>query len=432
MENVLQYVWKNKLYGNISLFSCSDTPVEVIDPGILNRDAGPDFFNAKVRIGDLLWAGNIEVHSRASDWYYHKHDTDPSYDSVILHVVGIDDARAFRTNNEPIQQLVLDIPERILHNIDWLLSRDSPVSCSERLPLIPHIYISDWMTALLVERLKRKTDDITKRMDSYMNDWNEVFYITLMRNFGFGANADAFELLARSLPYKIILKHRNSSLQIEALLFGQSGLLDEFPEAKDNAPAGETDPSGYIDKLCREYSFLRKKYQLEPVNSYMFKKLRVRPVNFPYVRLAQLSSVFIKNDLLFSCIIDSEDLKTIRSLFDVELSPFWKNHYNFHHLSADKNKSPGRNTIDVILVNTVAPVLYAYGKYKNEPDYCERATAILEQLPPEKNSIVKLFTCCGIKVYNAGDSQSLIQLRREYCDKKKCLYCRIGFRFIDY
>ncbi|MDR2776024.1 MAG: DUF2851 family protein [Tannerella sp.] len=425
MERVLQYVWKHRLYAESDLATTDGIPVFVIDAGIPNTDAGPDFFNAKVRIGKNVWAGNVEIHERASDWMAHDHHKDKAYDSVILHVVGLDDTTVYRTNSEPVPQVVMRIPKKIEENIAWLLSRDTPVSCAGHIYRIPAIYLSDWMAALASERLERKASDIFARLERCADDWNEIFYITLMRNFGFGTNGDAFEWLARSLPYKYILKHRDNPLQIEALLFGQAGLL---PDAED---AEDADCRHYCSSLCREYDFLRKKYCLKPVDGFLFKKLRTRPVNFPHVRIAQAAAVWINNDVLFAAILESDDLNEIKSFFDVSTSEYWHTHYHFHHTSDAKKKSLGKNAISIILINTVIPVLFAYGKRRNLPAYCDRALNFLERLPPERNSIAAFFENAGVPVINACDTQALIQLRREYCDRKKCLYCRIGFRVID-
>lgn len=420
MERMLQYVWKHRLYTEPDLTTTDGVPVFVIDPGIPNDDAGPDFFNAKIRIDGTVWVGNVEIHERASDWMAHGHNQDKAYDSVILHVVRHNDKPVYRTNHEVIQQAVLKVPPKIEDNIGWLLSRDNPVLCAECIHHISPLHLSDWMTALLMERLERKTEDIFVRLEQNSKDWNEVFYITLMRNFGFGTNSDALELLAKSLPYKCILKHRDNSLQVEALLFGQAGLL-EMEELT-------ADP--YLQSLRREYEFLKKKYQLRPVEGFLFKKLRIRPVNFPHIRLAQAAAVWMNHDLLFSKVLATENTDDLKTLFNVTPSGYWTTHYNFRSVSSVREKSVGKSASDIILINTVVPVLFAYGKYKNLPEYCERALRFMEEILPERNRIVTVFNEAGIPVKNAGDTQALIQLRREYCDKKKCLYCRIGFRVI--
>ena len=418
MERMLQYIWKHRLFSEADLVTTEGEPAFVIDTGISNTDAGPDFFNAKVRIGNTVWVGNIEIHNRSSDWFHHQHQFDKLYDTVILHIIRYHDADIYRTDGEPIPQAILTVPEKIEKNIEWLLLRDIPVACAERLSTVSPLHLSDWMNALLIERLERKTEDIFVRLKNNFKDWNEVFYVTLMRNFGFGVNSDAFELLAGSLPYKYLLKHRNNAEQIEALFFGQAGLLDE-----------DFDDS-YFRLLKREYQFLREKYRLRPVDSFLFKKLRIRPVNFPYIRLAQVAAVWIKHDLLFSKTLEAENIKDLRAFFNVEPSGYWLTHYGFRAVSDAKKKAVGKNAADIILINTVIPTLFAYGKYTNRPEYCEKALRFLEEIAPESNNIVNFFCRAGISVKNAGDTQALIQLRREYCEKKKCLYCRIGYRVI--
>ena len=429
---MLQYVWKHKLYADSDLMTTDGEPVFVIDPGTTNIDAGPDFFNAKIRIGDIVWVGNVEIHERASDWFAHHHDKDKSYNSVILHIVRKDNASICRTDNEVIPQIVLCVPKKVEENIEWLLSRDTPVTCAERICFVSQLHLSDWMAALLMERLERKTHDIFTRLDNNSKDWNEAFYITLMRNFGFNTNSDAFELLAGSLPYKCILKHRNNPLQVEALFFGQAGLLSNEQFTMHNAQlTTDNPPDPYLQSLRREYDFISKKYNLRPVEAFLFKSLRTRPINFPHVRLAQIAAVWINNDLLFSKVLEAGCAEDLRALFNVEPSDYWRTHYNFRSASTKiRKKAIGKNASDIILINTVIPVLFAYGKNKNLPEYCERALKLLEEIKPEKNSIVKVFCNAGISVKNAGDTQALIQLRREYCDKKKCLYCRIGYRLI--
>ena len=415
---MLQYIWKHRLFDESDFVTTAGMPVFVIDTGISNTDAGPDFFNAKIQIGDTVWVGNVEIHERSSDWLHHRHQYDKLYDTVILHIIRHHDVDIYRTNGDPIQQAVLSVPAKIEKNIEWLLSRDTPVSCATCMATISSLHLSSWLSALLMERLERKTNDIFVRLKKNLNDWNEIFYITLIRNFGFDVNSDAFELLAASLPYKLILKHRNNPVQIEALFLGQAGLLNE-----DLA-----DP--YYRLLKREYDFLRKKYMLKPVDSFLFKKLRVRPVNFPHIRLAQLAAIWIKHDILFSKIIETEDLSALSKFFKAEPSEYWLTHYCFNKVSGIRKKSIGHHATNVILINTVIPTLFAYGKYTNRPEYCERALRLLEEISPERNSITALFRQLGVSAKNAGDTQAIIQLKREYCEKKKCLYCRIGYRVI--
>ncbi|WP_455640849.1 DUF2851 family protein [Parabacteroides sp.] len=418
MERLLHYVWKYKLYPTATLRTTDGRAVAVIDPGMPNTDAGPDFFNAKIKIDDTLWAGGVEIHTKASDWLVHHHDKDKAYDAVVLHVVEVSDCMVCRTNGEEIPQLVLSVPESVKQNIDWLLYRDVSLPCLGQIPEIEPLHITSWLAALLGERLERKTDDIFRLLDQYAADWNEVFYITLTRNFGFGVNNDIFERLAKSLPFKYIQKQRGSHSQVEALLFGQAGMLSEKIDCH------------YYRLLQREYQFLQHKFGLVPLDDSQFKSLRTRPINFPHLKLAQLASVWVQYDTLFSVILEAGSVGQIKQCFRVRPSDYWETHYHFRYASAPKDKVIGESSLCVLLINTVVPVMFAYGVKNKRPEYCDRAIRILETLPPEKNSIVAGFSRAGINVCHAADSQALIQLKREYCEKKKCLYCRIGFRLL--
>lgn len=418
MERLLHYVWKYKLYSAASLVTTDGSPVQVIDPGIQNGDAGPDFFNAKVKIDGTLWAGSVEIHDKASDWLLHHHDTDKAYDGVILHIVGTDDFRPIRTNGEEIPQLVLSVPEQVARNIDWLLYREVPLPCLSFISRIDPLHVGSWLEALLSERLERKTHDIFTLLERYQTDWNEVFYITLTRSFGFGVNSDAFERLAKSLPLRCIRKQRSSHSQVEAMLFGQAGMLKG-----DHADR-------YYRLLQREYDFLRHKFGLLPLEDFVFKSLRTRPVNFPYLKIAQLASLLIQHDTLFSTLLEARSTGEIKGYFRISPSVYWKTHYHFRYAVPPKEKTLGDNALNILLINTVVPMFFAYGLYNKKTEYCERAIRLLENIPPEKNGIVSVFSHAGIVVHHAGDSQALIQLKREYCEKKKCLYCRIGFRML--
>ena len=389
MERLLHYVWKYKLYTATPLITTEGRPVQVIDPGMQNTDAGPDFFNAKIKIDGTLWVGSVEIHDKSSDWLLHHHDTDKAYDCVILHIIGFNDFQPVRTNGNPIPQMLLTVPENILRSIDWLLYREAALPCLDHITGIAPFHIAC-----------------------------EVFYITLTRNFGFGVNNDAFERLAKSLPLRCIQKQRNSHSQIEAMLFGQAGMLEE--ENDDH----------YYRLLQREYDFLRHKFGLSPMEDFVFKNLRTRPVNFPYLKVAQLAALWVRYDTLFSAILEARSTGEIKKYFRIPPSGYWETHYHFRYASPRKEKTIGENALNILLINTVVPMLFAYGLHNKRPEYCERATRLLESIPPEKNTIVTTFYNAGITVRHAGDSQALIQLKREYCEKKKCLYCRIGFRML--
>jgi hypothetical protein len=414
MEHLLHYVWKYKLYSPF-MVTTQGIPVSVIDPGIQNTDAGPDFFNAKVKIGETMWVGNVEIHTKASDWFAHNHHKDKAYDSVVLHLAGAVDRDVYRTNGEAIPQAQLTIPHAVRKNIDWLIHRDTPIPCFHSIKYIEPIHLSSWISALLCERLERKTKDIFRLMEQYNDDWNEVFYIIFTRCFGFGINNDAFERLAKSLPLHAIYKQRSSYSQIEAMLFGQAGMLEE------------TETCHYYRLLQQEYKFLQHKFDLKPVGDAIFKSLRARPTNFPHVKIAQLAAIWHRYDTLFSAILNEDDIQQIKKLFRIPASAYWETHYHFKYASPAKEKVLGDGALTIILINVVIPMLFAYGQKNKRDEYCERALRFLETIPPEKNQIITTYCQAGIQVHNAGDSQALIQLKKEYCDKKKCLYCRIGF-----
>ena len=418
MEQLLHYVWKHRLYSPENLFTTDGNSITVIDPGLQNTNAGPDFFNAKIRINQTLWAGNIEIHTKSSDWFKHRHHEDKAYDSVILHITNNNDRLIYRSNGEIIPQLILAIPENLQKNMDWLLQQDKSIPCFPFLREIEKCQTLSWLNSLIGERLERKTQDIFRLLKQYNDDWNEVFFIILTRNFGFGVNSDAFEWLAKSLPFRCIRKQRNSLTQIESLLFGQAGMLEEKND------------DYYYRFLQQEYQFLQKKFKLTPLEKSLFKQLRLRPGNFPHLKLAQLAAIWHQYDILFSKILEAGTPRQIKTLFHVPPSDFWNTHYHFKHPSPAKEKLIGDNTLNILLINTVVPFLFAWGKHHDLQEYCERSIYLLETLPTENNNITSLFSKAGITPQNASDSQALIQLKREYCEKKKCLYCRIGFQLM--
>ena len=422
MEILLQYIWKYRLYESVALQTTKGERLEVLDPGIQNRDSGPDFFNAKIKIGDTLWAGSVEIHDKASDWCKHGHQEDAAYKNVILHVVLEEDATVERPfSHEEIPQCVLSVPDRVVANVEWLLSRDSNLACLERLPAIETVHRTEWLDALLSERLDRKTEDIFKWLEQKQQDWNEVFYILLCRNFGFGVNGDAFERLARSLPLKCIQKQRNSISQVEALFLGQAGLLHEEAEGQHY----------YYRFLQQEYEFLRHKYTfLVPLEPYLFRNLRLRPNATPHIKLVQLAAIFSQREHLLSAILQARTPREIKDLFRINASDFWDTHYNFKHASAFRKKGLGENALNILLINSVVPIMFAYGHAHHQPEYSERALKLLERIPAEKNTIIQLFQQAGLEVKHAGDSQALIQLMRNYCEPKKCLYCRFGYQLL--
>ncbi len=421
MEKLMQYVWQHRLWVQQDMRTVDGRVVQVIDPGQLNTNAGPDFFNAKVKIDGKMWVGNIEIHVRASDWKRHNHNNDPAYDSVILHIVEKDDIAVYRSNGELIPQLRMPCAPDFHARYNALVGQASTeLPCSAIISQLPSIYLTDWVATLAHERLYGKVNRINNLLERTTGDWEETCYITLSRNLGFGINSDAFERLALSLPLRFMGKHSDSLLSIEALLFGQSGLLD-------NAPID--DP--YVARLKAEYGFLANKFSLQRPENLGWRMARMRPPNFPHRRIALLAMLIHGGFRLMSSIISAPDEKSLRSLFKAELTGYWASHYNFDAPSRRQSQALSDGSIDIILINTVAPLIYAYGLSRDDNDTCDRAMLMLQSLKPERNSIIELFNRAGIKSPDAFTTQALIQLRREYCEPRKCLYCRIGHRMLS-
>lgn len=420
MEELLHYVWRHKIYPLKALRTTAGLELEVIDPGLPNRDAGPDFFNAKVKIGGTMWVGNVEVHGRASDWLAHGHDRDTAYDSVVLHVVGEYNCDVFRTDGQPVPQLLLTCPEDVRILYGELRNTEIFPPCYSILPGLPKLKVHSWLSALQAERFGQKAQAISRRLERSNNNWEDVFFVTLARNFGFGLNGDAFEAWANSLPLRAVDKHRDNLLQVEAFFFGQAGLLGEDCVADD-----------YSLKLQREFRFLQHKFGLpSPLPAAQWRFLRLRPGNFPHVRLAQLACLYSKERSLFSRVMEAETMADAGQLLKTGTSPYWEEHFNFGKTSQRREKTLGKRALDLIMINTVIPFLHAYGIHKSDERLCRRAARFLEELKAEDNRIIRTWCNAGLPVSTAADSQALIQLQKEYCDKKNCLRCRFGYEFL--
>ena len=424
MEHLLHYVWKHKLFPLKVLQTTNGLPVEVIDPGLQNPNAGPDFFNAKLKINGILWVGNIEMHAHASDWFHHGHDSDKVYDSVILHVVGEADGEITRTNGEQIPQLLLTCPEHIRAHYHELCVADQYPACYPVLASLPKLTVHSWLTALQTERLEQKARLITQRLEHCNNNWEDAFFITLARNFGFGLNGDAFETWAGLLPLRAVDKHRNDLFQIEALFYGLAGLFEDTFLKKEQEDE-------YSLRLCKEFRYLQRKFEFTRVmDATLWRFLRLRPENFPHIRLAQLAYLYQKGDKLFSRLLEAETLSEVRELLTTRTSAYWESHYLFGQTSPHKEKTLGERSKNLIIINTVTPFLYTYGLHKADERMCERAGRFLEELKAEDNHITRAWSNAGLPVATAADSQALIQLRKEYCDKRKCLFCRFGYEYL--
>ena len=418
MEQLLHYVWKHKIFPLKELRTTSGQQLEVIDTGLANPNAGPDFFNAKIKLDGVLWVGNIEIHTTSSDWMKHNHHTNPVYDNVILHVATHIDTEVKRSNGETIPQLQMECPEQVKKNFDELKATDSYPPCYRIIPTLSPFMIHSWMSALQTERFEQKNAQLIERFRFCNNHWEDTFFITLARNFGFGLNGDAFETWAKNIPLRAIDKHRDNLFQIEAFFFGQAGIL------------ADTDGDEYYLKLKREYEYLAHKFSLIPMDVTRWRFLRLRPNNFPHIRIAQLASLYHRSYGMLSMLMEKATLKEVRELLRGGTSEYWLNHYTFGGLSPAVPKTLSDNSLNLLIINTVVPFLYAYGMHRGKEELCARATAFLEELKPENNHIIRMWSQCGLKVSHAGDSQALIQLKKEYCDKKKCLYCRIGYEYL--
>lgn len=421
MEKLMQYVWKHRLWRSEDMVTNTGKKVRVVDPGLLNTDAGPDFFNAKIEIDGHMWVGNVEMHYRATDWKRHRHDSDKAYDSVILHVVAKDDAPVRRTNGELIPQLVLEVSPQFNADYASLVGATIEVPCATKIKQVPHLTIVEWVESLAFERLHGKVERIHQLLDSFNGSWEDVCYVTLARNFGFGINNDAFERLARRTPLRLLGKHSDSVLQIEALLFGQAGMLDAQKLGMDS----------YYNQLCTEYAFLSNKFQLTPMEKESWKLFRIRPQNFPYRRIAMLAQFIEGGFRMMNRILEAEGEKEMRALFEMELSGYWTKHYTFGKPNERATATLSRSSIDIILINTVAPLLYAYGELTGNYEMTDKAIKLLEDLRAESNSIVSHFVAYGIDCPDALTSQALVQLKREYCDARKCIYCKIGHHLLS-
>lgn len=428
MEQLLHYCWKHKLLPLGNLTTTDGRRLEVIDPGLHNRNAGPDFFNAKVKIDGTLWVGNVEIHDKSSDWFLHGHDHDDHYNNVILHVAGVVDTEVRTKNGLTPPQLQLDVPEEIRTNYDELIKTDSYPPCYRIIPSLSRLTVHSWMSALETERLEQKTEAIRRRVDRCNGDWEAAYFVTLARNYGFGINGDAFEQWALTIPLHSVDHHRDNLFQIEAIFMGQAGLLT--PEAIPERHREDAMRDGYFAKLRNEYLYLAHKFALKPIDHTLWRFLRLRPQNFPHIRIAQLANLYYQRHAGLSQLVECKDIKAAQELMRTEVTPYWQTHYAFGEESKKSAKHLSPASINVLLINTVIPMLFAYGRHKQNDALCDRAFDFLETLHEESNHIVTMWQQCGLGVETAGDSQALIQLKKEYCDKKDCLRCRIGYEYL--
>ena len=445
MEQLLHYVWKHKLFPLKPLTTTDGQTLEIIDTGLHNPDAGPDFFNAKIKVNGVLWVGNVEIHLKTSDWYLHHHNQNKVYDTVILHVASDIDSNVYRSNGEAIPQMELHFPPYLWDNYVELIKTAHYPACYRLIHRLPKILLHSWMDTLRVERFEQKTAQIKERLERCNYDWEGTFFLTLARNFGFATNSDVFELWAKTIPLGAVNKHRDDLFQIEAIFFGQSGLLKDYmleenpsmlsepwdePWGKLNEPsANQTHIFSYPERLWKEYAYLRHKFDLQASENLHWKLLRLRPANFPHIRIAQLAKLYYTRQRLLSQLLEAETIEAIRKLLRVDTSPYWNTHYTFKEEAPFLTKTLSNSSIDLLIINTVVPFLYAYGKHKEKESLINRASQFLEEIKAENNFITRMWSECGLTAEHAGDSQALIQLKKNYCDPKKCLFCRIGYEY---
>lgn len=417
-EKLLHTIWQYSLYQTHELKTTSGELVTVIHTGYYNTNAGPDFLQAKVKIGDTILAGQVEIHINSSDWQKHGHSNDDAYKNVILHIVYNDDSPDILPNI-PVLCIKEYIPSDILVKYQYLIYEQRKIPCGENVNTVKEITIESWFTRMLAERWEEKLTGWEDVFAETKNDWSTLLYYRLAANFGFKVNADVFQMLAMSLPLKVLAKHRANLLQVEALLFGQAGMLgEEFKDVYPNA-------------LQTEYLFLRKKYKLEPVSPHLWKFMRMRPANFPTIRIAQFAMLIHQSVHLFSKVIDTSSLKEIVDLFQVQASQYWNTHYRFDE-TADREqvKRLGKSSVQNIIINTIAPLKFLYASAQGTDQQKEEALKLLDDLPAEQNNIIRLWQEINRSPANASQSQAQIQLYNNYCSKKKCMDCAIGISIL--
>lgn len=418
-ETFYHFLWKHRLLSP-ELETMEGEKLSILEAGHHNTDAGPDFLCAKVRIGDTLWAGNVEIHVQSSDWNKHKHQKDQAYGNVILHVVAQFDKAVNDIHGRELQVLCVNgyYDESLLlrykeisHNLLW-------IPCMKLIPHVDKIEITSRINALAVERLEEKSKIIREQLLACQMDWEECCYRLIAKHFGAKINTDAFEMLAKTLPVKVLMKYHKKLFQLEALLFGQSGLL--YTGLRTSYPR----------TLRKEYTYLSSKHRLAPMPGYLWNFLRLRPASFPTLRIAQLARMYEQHQAVLQELLEIEDPKSLINFFHLQASEYWDTHYLFDRKSKVKKKKFGMQSIQLLLINAIIPLMFLYGKEMNKEELCARAIYLLESLPPENNAIIRRWKACGVAAANALESQGLIQLRNTRCKHKLCLECNIGYRIL--
>ncbi len=414
-EQLLQFIWQHSLFQSGNLYTEKGEKLIVQFVGKHNSHAGPDFEEAKIKIGETLWVGNVELHLKTSDWYKHGHQHNKQYDNIILHVVAENDMPENTKNNTPLLVLGPHIPKEIINQYEVLQYTQKSIPCSSYLPKVNSLTKDAWLTRMLAERWEQKFAEWDELLAQNAGDWRVLLYWRLAANFGFKTNAAAFLSVAKSLPVNILARHHENLFQIEALFFGQAGLLSQDFEDE------------YPFRLKQEYEYLRKKYKLQPIAITQWRFMRMRPANFPTLRIAQFAALVHQSLHLFTQIISSSSLAELEDLFQVCASEYWDNHFRFDEIqNGESSKQLGSESIHNIVINTIAPIRFMYSSRSGLGNHCENSVQLLEQLSPEKNKITKEWSAAKWEANNAAQSQAQIQLFNEYCSFKKCLNCSIG------
>ncbi|WP_310555897.1 DUF2851 family protein [Flavobacterium sp.] len=418
-EDFLHYIWQFKKFDFTNLKTTSGENVTIIKVGDFTQLAGPDFFNAQIEIENQKWAGNIEIHIKSSDWYVHNHERDENYDSVILHVVWEHDAAIFRKDNSeiPVLELKNYVSKELVSQYSKLRTTKSWIYCENEIKTIPDFVIKNWQERLFFERLERKSNPIQTLLLENQNDWEATFFCFLAKNFGLNTNGEIFFKIAKSIPFSTLRKETFEVENLEALFFGRASLLET--EKEDT----------YFKNLKFRWEYLQNKYQFENVMIEPIQFFKHRPDNFPTIRLSQLASLYQTHQNVFSKIITAKTISEIYQVFEVSVNEYWQTHYNFDKISPKKSKSLSKSFIDLLIINTIIPFRFAYQKSQGK-ETSEENIYFLEQIAPEKNAVIDKFKSIGIASKNAFETQSLLQLKNEYCSKSKCLQCAVGLELL--
>lgn len=417
-EALLQFIWQYSLYNPAGLQTTTGESVTVVHSGRLNRDSGPDFSESRIRIGNTLLVGNVELHLKSSDWVRHGHSSDAAYGNLVLHVVFENDVEGV-AGNTPVLELGRHIPSHIMPAYSGLVHTAGKLPCGTQHTTVRSITKEGWLSSMLAERWEHKLKDWNVMLNNTADDWRNLLYWRLAANFGFKTNAVPFLLLAQSLPINVPTRHKDNLMQIEALLFGQAGMLDgdfmdDYPRALQN-----------------EYEYLRRKYSLSPIKEHLWKFLRMRPANFPTLRIAQFAALIHKSLHLFSQVIETHTVKDVQPLLDVTASEYWDTHFQFDAKPVKAApKSLGQGSVENIIINTIAPIQFLFAARHGTSTLQERALQLLEEVRAEKNSITDVWEANGWKPANAAQSQAMLQLYNNYCSRKRCLECSIGLNII--